>query len=208
VTTNDLADPIEAIPVETTTANPVLTVVAWFAVVAAVAFIGFWVWTRWIDPPVGGTIDRYVKGTTGQEFADPNIAEFRATMPTKFQVTSGSNQWGPVVTVSDSPGGGYQFSVTKTPQPAGALDSYQEGLNRLAGQLASDADAEIVEQSKPIPFGDIVVKQFAYRKGDTYWRAGLELLKDRIYTIVVKAPNDDAAPYQRLVKTFQILGPR
>jgi hypothetical protein len=208
VTTNDLADPIEAIPVETTTANPVLTAVAWIAVVAAVAFIGFWVWTRWIDPPVGGTIDRYVNDNAGEVFADPNVAQFRVTMPTKYQVSTLPNALGTIVTVSDDPGGGYQFSVTKTPEPITALDSYEEGLNRLTGQLASDAHAEIVFQSKPIPLVDVVFKRFVYRRGDTYWRGQLELLKDRLYTIIVKAPNDDDAPYLHLVKTFEILGPR
>jgi hypothetical protein len=33
-------------------------------------------------------------------------------------------------------------------------------------------------------------------------------LKDRLYTIIVKAPNSDDAPYLHLVKTFEILGPR
>jgi hypothetical protein len=47
-----------------------------------------------------------------------------------------------------------------------------------------------------------------YRKGDTYWRGQLELLKDRLYTIIVKAPNADDAAYLHLVKTFEILGPR
>ena len=208
MTTNDLADPIEAIPVETTTANPLTTAIAWIAVVAAVVFIGFWVWTRWIDPPVGGTIDRYVNDNAGPVYADPNVAQFRVTMPTNYQVSSLPNALGTIVTVSDNPGGGYQFSVTKTPEPLSALDSYEQGLNRLTGQLASDAHAEIVEQTKPIAFADQVFKRFVYRRGDTYWRGELHLLKDRLYTVIVKAPNDDDAPYLHLVKTFEILGPR
>jgi hypothetical protein len=208
VTTNDLADPLEAIPVETTSTNPLTTAVAWIAVVAAVAFIGFWVWTRWIDPPVGGTIDRYVNHNAGPVFADPNVAQFRATFPTRYQVSSLAGPIGTTVRVSDNPGGGYEFSVTKTPQPVTALDSYEQGLNRLTGQLATDAGAELIEQTKPIPLNDVVFKRFVYRKGDTYWRGQLELLKDRLYTIIVKAPNSDDAPYLHLVKTFEILGPR
>ena len=208
MTTNDLVEPIEAIPVETTTANPLTTAIAWCAVVLAVGFIGFWVWTRWIDPPVGGTIDRYVNDNAGVVFADPNVAQFRVTMPTNYEVAQLPNALGTIVTVSDNPGGGYQFSVTKTPEPASALDSYEEGLNRVVGQLASDAHAEIVEQTKPFPLNDLVFKRFVYRQGDTYWRGQLELLKDRLYTIIVKAPNADDAPYLHLVKTFEILGPR
>jgi hypothetical protein len=212
VTTNDLADPIgaepiDAIPVETTGGNPVATAIAWIAVVVAVVLIGSWVWTRWIDPPVGGTIDRYVKGTTSVEFADPVTAQFRVAMPTKFQVTQGTNEWGAIVTVSDNPGGGYEFSATKTPQPTTALDSYQEALNRLAGQLASERGAEIVSQTKPVPLVDVAFKEVVFRKGSTYWHAQLELLKDRLYTVVMKAPNDDDAPFVRLTKSFQILGP-
>jgi hypothetical protein len=166
------------------------------------------VWTRWIDPPVGGTIDRYVKGTQGVEFADPNIAQFRVTMPTKFQLSSGTNEWGTIVTVSDNPGGGYEFSATKTPQPSTAFDSYDEALNRLAGQLAAASDAEIVSQTKPVPLIDVGFKVVVYRHGDTYWHAQLQLLKDRVYTVITKAPNDDDAPFLRLTKSFQILGPR
>jgi hypothetical protein len=208
VTTNDLADPLEAIPVETTTANPLTTAIAWVAVVAAVALIGFWVWTRWIDPPVGGTIDRYVNENAGPVFADPNVAQFRVTMPTNYQVSSLKNADGTIVTVNDSPGGGYLFSVTKTPEPATALDSYEQGLNRLTGQLAAERGAAIVLQSKPIPLNDLVFKRFVLKKGDTYWRGQLELLKDRLYTIIVKSPNSDDAPYLHLVKTFEVLGPR
>jgi hypothetical protein len=208
VTTNDLAEPIEAIPVETTPGNPAVTVVAWVAVVAAVVVLGFWVWTRWIDPSVGGTIDRYVHGTGGVEFADPTTAQFRVTTPTQWATSSTSGALGPTAHVTDAPGGGYEFSVTKTPQPVTALESYQQGLNRLAGQLASDAHAEIVHQDGPLPFGDVVYKFVTYRRGGTYWRAQLALLKDRLYTLIVKAPNEDKAPYTRMVKSFQILGPR
>ena len=208
MTTNDLADPIEAIPVETTPVSNLTTALAWAAVVLAVGLIGFWVWTRWIDPPVGGTIDRYVNDNAGPVFADPNVAQFRVTMPTRYQVSTLPNALGTIVTVSDNPGGGYQFSVTKTPEPSSALDSYEEGLNRLVGQLASDAHAELVEQTKPIPLNDVVFKRFVYRRGDTYWRGQVELLKDRLYTLIVKAPNSDDAPYLHMVKTFEVLGPR
>jgi hypothetical protein len=207
VTTNDLAEPIEAIAVETNRTSPVTTALAWIAVVVAVTVIGFWVWNRWIDPPVGGTIDRYLKGG-GVEFADPNVAQFRVTMPTRWKATSLPNAQGTIVRVGDDPGGGYEFSVTKTPQPITALDSYEEGLNRLTGQLASDAGGEIVSQTKPIVLNDLVFKLFVYRNGDTYWRGQFELLKDRLYTLIVKAPNSDQAPFLHMVKTFEVLGPR
>jgi len=206
VTANDLAEPIEAIPVETTAVNPLLTLVAWIAVAVALAGITFWVWTRWIDPSVGGTIDRYVKGG-GVVFESP-AAEFRVTMPTRYQTSTATNPWGQIVTVSDNPGGGYEFSVTKTPQPASALDSYDVALNRLAGQMAADRNAEIVHQIPPAPLGGIGYKDLVIRKGDTYWRVQLELVKDRLYTVVARAPNRDDAPYKRLTTSFQVLGPQ
>jgi hypothetical protein len=208
VTTNDLADPIEAIPVGTSGTGPLVSAAAWVAVTLVVGLIGFWVWTRWIDPPVGGIIDRYVHQNAGDVFADPNVAQFRVTTPTKWKVSSLPNALGTIVHLSDDPGGGYEFSVTKTPQPPTALDSFDEGLNRLTGQLASDLGAEIVDQTKPIPLGEVAFKRFVFRRGSTYWRGQLELLKDRLYTVIVKAPDSDAAPYLHMVKTFEILGAR
>jgi hypothetical protein len=207
VTTDDLAEPIEAIPVGTSAGSPLATAFAWVAVAAALLLIGSWVWTRWIDPPVGGTIEKYVDGTGGVAFEDPG-AGFRVTMPTRFQRSIGTNPWGQVVTVSDDPGGGYGFSVTKTPQPSSALENYVPALNRLAGQLASDQDAEIVHQIQPLALGDVGYKDLVFRKGDTYWRVQLQLLRDRLYTLVAKAPNADEGPYKRLGTSFQILGAR
>jgi hypothetical protein len=207
VTTNDLADPIEAIPIETSNANPIVTGLAWIAVVVAVVIIGWWVWTRWIDPPVAGTIDRYVHSDAGSVFADPGVAQFRVMTPTKWTVSSLPNALGTIVRVTDTPGD-YEFSVTKTPQPASALDSFDVALNRLAGQLAADRHAEIVHQIAPTPLGNVGYKDLVIRKGDTYWRVQLVLLKDRLYTVIARAPNSDDAPYKRLVKSFQILGPQ
>lgn len=207
MTTDDLAEPIEAIPVGSSAGSPVATALAWVAVAAALLLIGFWVWNRWIDPPVGGTIEKYVDGSGGVSFEDPG-AGFRVTMPTQFRTSLGTNPWGQVVTVSDDPGGGYGFSVTKTPQPSSALENYGPALNRLAGQLASDQNAEIVQQTKPFALGDAAYKDVVFRKDDTYWRVHLQLLADRLYTIVAKAPNSDDGPSKRLTTSFQILGAR
>ena len=112
--------------------------------------------------------------------------------------------------MSDNPGGGLRVLRDQDARArVGARLATRRALNRLAGQLGGRcAHAEIVEQTKPVPLNDVVFKRFVYRRGDTYWRGQLELLKDRLYTIIVKAPNADDAPYLRLVKTFQILGPR
>jgi hypothetical protein len=206
VITDDRAEPIEAIPVETAT-NPLTSALAWFAVAVVVLGVGYWVWTRWISPPVGDTISRYVSKDGGVIFEDPATAQFSVTMPSAYQTSTGSSQWGAVFTVSDHLGD-YTFSVTKTPQPSTTLDSFETALNTLAGQLASDQHAEIVSQSKPLPLVDVGYKEVVYRRGSTYWRVQLRLLKDRLYTISAQLPNDDPKPYQRLTESFKILGPR
>ena len=197
-------EPLEAIPVETASGSPVTTIVSWLLVVVAVVGIGFWVWTRWIDPSVGGIIDRYVHKDTGVVFEDPGVG-FRVVTPTQWHRSIGSNQWGQTVTVTNRVGD-YQFEVAKTPQPSTALDNYNAALNTLAGQLAGNANGEILEQSKPIVLGDFVFKSIVFRKGDTYWRAWLELTKDRVYTIVARLPNSDPAPFKRFAESFSMLG--
>jgi hypothetical protein len=206
VITDDALEPIEAIPVETGP-NPLGQMLAWFAVVLVVCFAGWWVWTRWINPPVGSTITRYVNHDGGVVFEDPNTAEFGVTMPSKFQTATGTNQWGTIFTVNDTLGD-YEFSVTKTPQPPDTLANYENALNTLAGKVVSDQGAELVSQKKPLPLLDVAFKEVVYRKGDTWWRTQFRLLKDRLYTITAKLPNDDPKPCDTLAASFKILGPR
>ncbi len=204
--TDDAVEPIEAIPIETTP-NPLGQVLAWCAVAFVVIAAGWWVWNRWIDPPVGGTIAQYTSKKGGVVFEDPTTAEMGVTMPSKFETATATNQWGTVYTVSDSLGG-YEFSATKTPQPADTLANYVTALNTLAGQVVSDQGAELVSQTKPLPLPDTGFKEVVYRKGDTWWRTQFRLLKDRLYTITAKTPGEDPAPYNTLVGSFKMLGPR
>jgi hypothetical protein len=206
VITDDAVEPIEAIPIETTP-NPLGQVLAWCAVVLVVVVAGWWVWTRWIDPPVGGTIAQYTSKSGGVVFEDPNTAQFTVTMPSKYETATGSNEWGTIFTVNDSLGD-YDFTVTKTPQPADTLANYRSALDTLAGKVVSDEGAELVSQKKPLPLLDVAFKEVVYKKGDTWWRTQFRLLKDRLYTITAKTPNDDPAPYDTLANSFKILGPR
>jgi hypothetical protein len=199
------ADPIEAIAVETGRPNPLPSIVAWLAVAAVVVLAGWWVWNRWIDPPVGGIIARYVDNG-GVKFENPADG-FLATFPSKWTRSTSQNGIGTVVTVRSRPGEGYDFSVTKTPQPLSALDEYTTALNVIVGKFATDLDAEIVDQKPPVIVQDVVVKSATLRKGDTYWRVQLLLLRDRLYTIIAKTPGADPAPFERLTKSFLILGP-
>ena len=202
---DDASEPLEAIPVDTRPANPSLSIFAWVGVIVVLVTIVWWVWTRWIDPPVGGTIARYVNKDSGFVFESP-ADEFRATFPTQWRRTTDANELGTIVEVTSNPGGGYSFSVTKTPQPESTIEDFTSALNQMAGQLASGA--EIVEQTPPVPFRGVAVKSLVYKRGDTYWRAVIQLLKNRLYTVVGKAPNDDPEPFDTLINSFQILGPR
>ena len=200
-------EPLDAIVVTTRGNNPVTTIVAWIGVAVVLFLVVGWIWTRWINPSAGGTIDRYVNKNAGIVFESP-ADEFAITLPTEWTRTASADPLGTVVTVTSAPGPGYSFTVTKTPEPVTALESYASSLNQVAGQLASQAGAEIVSQTPPIPIQDVAVKDLVYRKGSTYWHARIELLKDRLYTVVAKTPNNDGAPFKRLVASFRILGPR
>ena len=205
--TQDGTEPLEAIVVETRSSNPITTLIAWIGVALVVFIVVGWVWTRWIDPSAGGVIDRYAHKQAGVVFENPND-QFSVTMPTSWQRTVSKNGLGRIVTVSSEPDSDYSFSVTKTPEPVTALESYKTSLNQVAGQLASNAGAVVVSQTEPTPFVDVAVKTIVYRKGGTYWRASMQLLKDRLYTLIAKTPNSDEAPFTRLATSFKILGPR
>lgn len=201
------AEPLEAVLIETRTENPLTTVFAWIGLGLAVFFVVFWVWTRWIDPSAGGVISRYVNDGGGVLFESPRD-QFSATLPTKPVRTTQQNEFGTVVTVTSNPGDGYQFTVTKSPESEATAADFKTVLNQIAGQMASREKAEIFYQSEVLPLPDVALKDFAYRKGNTYWRVRLQLLKDRLYTIAAKTPSDDEGPYKRITDSFQILGPR
>ena len=205
--TEDSAEPLEAIVVETGSSNPFVTVVAWISLALVLLVVVWWVWTRWIDPSAGGTIERYTNGSAGVVFENPSD-QFRVTLPTAWHRTTDTNALGEIVTVTSEPSAEYSFSATKTPEPVTALESFKSSLNQVAGQLASQAGAEIVSQTEPIPILDVAVKEVVYQRGNAYWHARIELLKDRLYTVIAKTPNEDDAPFKRLVTSFQILGPR
>ena len=204
--TEDSAEPLEAIVVDADGARPATTVIAWIGVGLVIFLLVWWVWTRWINPSAGGTITRYMNGA-GVLFEDPND-QFRVTTPTQWKRSTDQNEFGTIVTVSDSVGSDYSFTVTKTPQPESALASYKSSLNQIAGQLASQSGATIISQTEPTPIQDVAVKDVVYRKGDAQWHARIELLKDRVYTVIAKSPGDDQKVFDHFVTTFQPLSPR
>jgi len=205
--TDDRAEPIEAIPIETAV-NPLTSALAWLAVVVVVVGVGSWVWTRWINPPVGNTIARYVSKDAGVVFADPTVAQFTVTFPAAYRTTKGTNQFGTTFTATSTVGD-YEFSATKTPEPASTLDNFETALNTLAAQyVVNEKGAELVSQTQPLPLVDTGFKEFVYRRGSTYWRVQFRLLKDRLYTVKARLPNSDPRPFRRLTTSFNALGAR
>ena len=64
-----------------------------------------------------------------------------------------------------------------------------------------------MSQSTPTPYGKVAVKDIVFRKGNEYYRSTLILTQDRLYTIQAKVKGSDPKPFQRLSKSFSILGP-
>lgn len=205
--TDDPAEPLEAMVVETRSPNPITTVIAWICLGLAIFLVGGWVWTRWINPSAGGTISRYVNKKGGAVFESPPDG-FRVTLPTKGRRSTSPTEFGTSVTVASSPGDGYEFSVTRTPQSEATIGSYESSLNQIAGQLAGQDRASIESQVAPFVLFDDAIKDVVYRRGDTYWRVRLVLLEDRLYTISARSPNSDDKAAGRLIGSFQILGER
>ncbi|MBK5288484.1 MAG: hypothetical protein JJE46_08455 [Acidimicrobiia bacterium] len=196
-------EPLEAIVVDRPPANPLTTAIAWVVLAAVVLTVGWWVWTRWINPSAGSLISQYVHKDVGETFASPP-AGFTVAMPTKPVITTDANEYGQIVTASSNPGSGYEFTVTNTAQPDSQLANYTSALNQFAGQVASGKSIE--SQTKPTPIIDVAVKDVVYTDGSSTWRTRLILRADRLYAITAKTPNSDTGPYERLITSFKMLG--
>ncbi len=196
-------EPIEAIVVDRSSANSLTTLVAWLCLGAVLLTVGWWVWTRWINPSAGSLITQYVNKDIGETFASPE-AGFTVAMPTKPDITMDLNEYGKIWRGSSNPGSGYEFTVTQTPQPSSLLDNYRSALNQVGAQLASGNS--IVSQTTPTPIIDVAVKEIVYTDGSSTWHTQLILRADRLYTITAKTPNSDRGPFERLTTSFRVLG--
>lgn len=196
-------EPVEAIVVDPSAANPLTTLIAWACLALVVLTVGWWVWTRWISPSAGSLIAQYVSKDVGVTYASPQ-AGFTVTMPTAPTITTDTNPTGQVVTASSNPGSGYEFTVTNEAQPESLLSNYTSALNQAAGQVASGK--EIKSQTDPTPIIDVAVKDLVYTDGSSTWHTRFILRTDRLYTITAKAPNSDRGPFERLSTSFKMLG--
>ncbi len=200
------ADALDAIPVGPGPGRTIGLVLAWIGVTIVAVCAVWFLWSEVVDSSGGSVVESYAKGDPGQLYESlPD--QFKVELPTTPRRTEHAGAGGPTVVVVSNPGAGYQFSVTREPQPSTALENYTAILNTAAGSLADQVGAEIVSQTDPQPYGKIAVKSVVFRKGKEYYRTELILATDRLYAIQAKTPSNDPAPFERLSKSFSILGP-
>jgi hypothetical protein len=200
------ADALDAIPVGPGPGRTIGLVLAWAGVVLVAICAVWFLWSQVVGSSGGSVVESYAKGDPAQTYESLRD-QFKVELPTTPRRTERVGPEGTTVVVVSNPGPGYQFSVTREPQPSTALESYTEVLNTAAGSLADQVGAEIVSQTNPLPFGKVAVKNVVFRKGKEHYRTTLLLATDRLYAIQAKTPSNDPAPFQRLSKSFSILGP-
>jgi hypothetical protein len=209
---NQVIDPtdgetLDAIPVGPGPGRTAAIALAWIAV-GLIAGFGLWLfWTQVIDPSGSSAVDSYAAGDGGELYT--SLADqFKVEMPTTPTRRILRAADGTTVIVESKPGPGYAFSVTREPQGSSALENYTATLDTAAGSLTQHVGGELLSQTNPQPFVDVAVKDFVFRKGQEYYRTSLVLASDRLYTIQAIVKGKDAAPFNRLTKSFEILGPR
>ncbi len=201
------SEALDAIPVGPGPARTIGLVLAWIGVGIVLVCAVWFIWSQLISSDGGSVVERYSNGAHGQLYESLRD-QFKVELPTTPRRTERAGTDGRTVVVVSTPGPGYQFSVTREPQPASALESYTATLNTAAGSLAQQVGGEIVSQTDPTPFVDVAVKNVVFRKGKEYYRNTLMLAKDRLYTIQAKVKGSDPKPFNRLSTSFAILGPR
>jgi len=200
-------EPLDAIPVDERDGGGLVALVSWALLLVVVVTAGWWIWTKVLFPDAGSTITQYAASETG-EWYESASDQFRAVFPTTPDRRARSDADGRTVTVVSRPGDGYEFSVTRQPAPAEALESYPSFLNQLAGTLAAGADAEIVSQNPPqrLAAMDAAQKELVYRAGDGYHHVWIVLAADRAYIIDATTPDEQDTAALRFRLGFTKLG--
>ncbi|MBM3674448.1 MAG: hypothetical protein FJW88_05740 [Actinobacteria bacterium] len=201
----DEAEPLEAIPVVSTREGIIAAIVAWAALFLVIGFAGWFVWTRVIDPSAGSLVSRYADGDAGNLYEGVGD-QFRVVLPSEWRRHTRPSPLGEIVRVESKPGAGYLYSVTVTPQPESALEAYPASLDAAIDGFAKQHQARVVSSTKPVPFDDVAVAYGTFRRNDTWWRALFMLAPDRLYTVVEEAPNDSEDGFNRMTKSFTIIG--
>ena len=198
------AEPLEAIPVETQPPKPWFAVVSWLMFAVVLVAAGLYVFTL-VDPSGDSLVTSYVKGDSGKSYQSIRD-QISIELPTTAHRRVESGPLGDTVTVESSPGSGYLFSVTKTPEPEAALESFKPLLDRTARAVAKDFKGKIVSETKAVAYGDLATKDVYFRRGDTYTRVRFVLSIDRLYTLIAQTKSPDDKAFNRFVLTFVPLG--
>lgn len=200
-------EPLDAIPVDERDRTGLVALVSWALLLIVIVTAGWWIWNKVLFPDAGDTITRFADNEAGELYESASD-QFRAMFPTTPERHARDDADGRTVTVVSRPGDGYEFSVTRQPAPAEALESYPTFLNQLAGTLAADADAEIVSQEAPqrLPAMDAAQKEIVFRSGDEYHHVWLVLGSDRVYVVDATTPNEDDKAALRFRIGFVKLG--
>ncbi len=205
----DPADPeaLDAIPVGPNPGRTLGIAAAWIAVGLVIGLALWLFWTNVIDQSGTSTVESYTAGTSGELYSSVRDG-FKVELPTTPRRRELDRADGTTIVVDSRPGAGYSFSVTRSPQPETGLENYVTTLNTAAGAVAASVGGEIVSQTDPIPYIDVAVKDVVFRKGNQYYRNRLVLARDRLYIVQAMVKGKDAAPFNRLWKTFARIGPR
>ena len=198
------AEPLEAIPVEEQPPRPWLVITSWLLFAVVILGAGVYVYTL-VDPSGDSLVARYVNGDTGQSFQSIHD-QIGVELPTSARRRVESGPLGDTVTVESSPGSGYLFSVTKTPEPEAALENFKPLLDRSARAVAKNFHGQIVGQTKAVALGDLATKDVYFRRGNTYTRVRFILAIDRLYTLVAQTTSADDKAFNRFVLSFVPLG--
>ena len=201
------AEPLEAVLVDDDP-SPAAVIAVWLGVALVAVVVLWFAWTQVINPSGGSTIDQYVDEDSGYAYESLRD-QFKAEFPTKPTRRAESGEFGDTVEVTSTPSG-YHFTVVRSPQPEAALETYKPTLNAAANAMKRSFGGEVVSETPALPLAiqSVAVKQLALRKGGTYQRTQFVLAKDRMYTLQVTMDGDDVDPFNRLVKTFAVLGDR
>lgn len=199
------AEALDAIPVGPSPGRTLGLIAAWIAV-GLVVVLGLWLfWSNVVDPSGSSEVESFAAGKSGHLYESVRDG-FKVKLPTAPRRREQTDASGTTVVVDSHPGSGYAFSVTREPQPETALENYTTTLNTAAGSLADQVGGEIVTQGDPTPYGSVALKSIVFRKHGEYYRAMLLLTQDRLYTVQAVVPSKDAEPFQRLWKSFSVLG--
>jgi hypothetical protein len=197
---------LEAIPVGTGLGEGAGLLIGWIIAIVAVIALGWFAWTRVINPDNGTAVERFVGG--GGETYTSNDGGFTAAFPSKPTVKSERDSDGTAHVVTSQPSPDWRFTITWRKTDTDALADPTTSLNTAAGQLVSGAGGTIEEQEQVVAFQGLAVKDLAYKRGSTWYRTRIVFSLDRSYVVQAVSRKTDRKPFERLANGFRLLAAR